>query len=398
MSPSDGQRAGDRRWRDGSEDAVIEILREATDCSSASDELAAHISNWPTQYHFGRARTNLLQPLDLTAAPRVLDVGAGTGVMSRFVAERGASVVAIEGDARRAEAAALRCVGLDVDVRHGSIDKVDAADGPFDVVLCIGVLEYAGDDPGGFLGQLAAHLMPDGVLVVAIENRFGLTYWLGGHEDHLGRPWVGLEGYPKSMATPETVTVRTHGRRELAGLLTSVGLGVQRWLAPWPDYKLPTAILADIAASAAKGSGHNLEGMYFAARAFIDKLGVTIGIMVFASLTNFGKDPGDDLGIRLSGPAGGVTAIIAALLFLRYDEEAVLRGNAEEEAMQSPRGVEMSPAAQQGGGAPVTTAAVVVTNAAAAGAGAAADGSGRAASPPPWHPISAKGGGKAAVP
>ncbi len=245
MSPSDGQRAGDRRWRDGSEDAVIEILREATDCSSASDELAAHISNWPTRYHFGRARTNLLQPLDLTAAPRVLDVGAGTGVMSRFVAERGASVVAIEGDARRAEAAALRCVGLDVDVRHGSIDNLDAADGPFDVVLCIGVLEYAGDDPGGFLGQLAAHLMPDGVLVVAIENRFGLTYWLGGNEDHLGRPWVGLEGYPKSMATPETVTVRTHGRRELASLLTSVGLGVQRWLAPWPDYKLPTAILAE---------------------------------------------------------------------------------------------------------------------------------------------------------
>ena len=245
MSPVDGPRAGDRRWRDGSVDAVIEILREATDRSSASDELAAHISNWPTRYHFGRARTNLLQPLDLTDGPRVLDVGAGTGVMSRFVAERGASVVAVEGDARRAEAAALRCVGLDVDVRHGSVDDIDAADVPFDVVLCIGVLEYAGDDPSGFLGRLAEYLMPDGVLVVAIENRFGLTYWLGGNEDHLGRPWVGLEGYPKSMATPETATVRTHGRHELAGLLTGAGLGVQRWLAPWPDYKLPTAILAE---------------------------------------------------------------------------------------------------------------------------------------------------------
>ncbi len=245
MSPSDGPRADDRRWRDGSEDAVIEILREATDRSSASDELAAHISNWPTRYHFGRARTNLLQPLDLTDGPRVLDVGAGTGVMSRFAAERGASVVAVEGDARRAEAAALRCVDLDVDVRHGSVDDIDATDGPFDVVLCIGVLEYAGDDPAGFLGRLAGYLMPDGVLVVAIENRFGLTYWLGGNEDHLDRPWVGLEGYPKSMATPETATVRTHGRRELAGLLTDAGLGVQRWLAPWPDYKLPTAILAE---------------------------------------------------------------------------------------------------------------------------------------------------------
>ncbi len=242
----------DRRWRDGSEDAVIGILREATDRSSGSDELAAHISDWPTRYHFGRARTNLLQPLDLTGGLQVLDVGAGTGVMSRFAAEQGASVVAVEGDARRAEAALLRCAGLNldaqcgsVDVRHGSVDDIAVSDGPFDVVLCVGVLEYAGDNPAGFLGRLAGHLAPGGVLVLAIENRFGLTYWLGGAEDHLGRPWVGLEGYPASVATAETSTVRTYGRSELAKLLSGAGLGAQRWLSPWPDYKLPTAILAE---------------------------------------------------------------------------------------------------------------------------------------------------------
>ena len=246
-SEAGSPKAGDRRWRDGSEDSVVEILRAATDRSSASDELAAHIVDWPTRYHFGRARTNLLQPLDLGSGLRVLDVGAGTGVMSRFAAERGASVIAVEGDVRRAEAAALRCSdpNLDVDVRHGSVDDIMTADGPFDVVLCIGVLEYAGDDPSGFLGRLAGHLAPDGVLVVAIENRFGLAYWLGADEDHLGRPWVGLEGYPASTATPATATVRTHGRRELADLLAGAGLGVQRWLTPSPDYKLPTAILTE---------------------------------------------------------------------------------------------------------------------------------------------------------
>ena len=143
----------DRRWRDGSEDRIAGILRAATDRSSGSDELAAHIDDWPTRYHFGRARTNLLHPIRLGPGVRVLDVGAGSGVNSRWAAEQGATVVAVEGDALRAEAAALRCAGLDVDVRHGSATNL-ADDEGFDVVLCIGVLEYAGDDPGRFLGHL----------------------------------------------------------------------------------------------------------------------------------------------------------------------------------------------------------------------------------------------------
>jgi len=234
----------DHRWRDGSEDRITAVLRSATDRSSASDELAGHIDDWPTRYHFGRARTNVLHPLRLGPGVRVLDVGAGSGVNSRWAAEQGATVVAVEGDALRAGAAALRCDGLDVDVRHGPATGVVDADG-FDVVLCIGVLEYSGDHPGHFLGHLAGLVRPGGALVVAIENRFGLAYWLQADEDHLGLPFVGLEGYPPVAATEATSTVRTFSRTELAGHLDDAGMAAQRWYQPFPDYKLPTALLTD---------------------------------------------------------------------------------------------------------------------------------------------------------
>jgi len=87
---------------------------------------------------------------------------------------------------------------------------------------------------------------------------------------------------------------------------------------------LPNAVLADIAAHDTKKTGKSQEGMYFAARALLSKLGQSCGIMVFASLTNFGKDVGDDLGIRLTGPVGLLFAVVALVAFSFYRENEVL--------------------------------------------------------------------------
>ncbi len=224
-------------YADGSEDEILDILEEASDRSTASDELADHIRDWPTRYHLSRRRANLLRPLRLGPGVRVLDVGAGTGALARHVAETGADVVALEGSLPRARATAARCEGLaNVEVVCGSVAAFDDADG-FDVVLCVGVLEYAGE---GLLATLRALTRPEGVVVVAIENQLGLKYLLGYGEDHLGQPWAGVEGYPRphGQAGP-----RTWSRRRLGELLVDAGFPAQRWMFPFPDYKLPSVVV-----------------------------------------------------------------------------------------------------------------------------------------------------------
>lgn len=230
-----------RSYTDGSEDAVRAVLEAAADRSDGSDELNRHATDWGTTYHLSPRRSNLVRPFIIGPEHRVLEVGAGTGAITRHLGERGAQVVALEGDRARADAIAVRCADLDnVEVICGALEELEDSDG-FDLVVVIGVLEYAGgaDDAAqvGFLRHAAGLMKPDGALLIAIENRIGLKYLLGYSEDHLGVPWAGVEGYPGDPP------VRTFSRPVLADLLERAGLPEQRWYFPYPDYKLPKTIL-----------------------------------------------------------------------------------------------------------------------------------------------------------
>lgn len=87
---------------------------------------------------------------------------------------------------------------------------------------------------------------------------------------------------------------------------------------------LPNAILADIAGHDALKTGEAKEGMYFAARTLMQKFGQTLGIFIFAALLTLGKDPGNDLGIRLSGIVGFLLCFSAGVVFTRYQEDRLL--------------------------------------------------------------------------
>lgn len=87
---------------------------------------------------------------------------------------------------------------------------------------------------------------------------------------------------------------------------------------------LPNAILADIAGHDALKTGEAKEGMYFAARTLMQKFGQTFGIFIFAALLTLGKDPGNDLGIRLSGIVGFLLCFAAGVVFTRYQESRLL--------------------------------------------------------------------------
>jgi hypothetical protein len=102
----------------------------------------------------------------------------------------------------------------------GSLESFADPEG-FDLVCIVGVLEYAASGAGGsgthrdFLAKAATLRKPGGALLVAIENQIGLKYLLGYREDHLGLPWIGIEGYPGDHG------IRTFTRSVLGRMLTA---------------------------------------------------------------------------------------------------------------------------------------------------------------------------------
>lgn len=237
------------RYSDGdaSEEALLEFIRAAKDRSSASPELAAGIVDWPSYYHLSRRRHDLLRPVAELLGGDVLELGAGCGALTRYLAETSRFVVAVEGSSRRAQVAAARCLGLsNVNVYCDHFGHF-AVNRTFDAVVCVGVVEYSplffsGPDPFGQMLSVAARsLAPEGYLLIAIENRLGLKYFAGAPEDHTGSRFQGIEDlYP-------TPGPRTLGRREWERQLSACNLESVAFLYPFPDYKHPQIILPDAA-------------------------------------------------------------------------------------------------------------------------------------------------------
>lgn len=232
---------------DDVEERIAGIVAGSLDRSTTSVEFLDAITDWPSNYHLNPRRANLLRPLRPLLKGDILEIGAGTGAITRFLGENGARVVAVEGSPRRASIAARRCEDLP-NVQVIADDFTAYPAGPkFDVVTLIGVLEYARvffrtgqDDPIDALIQRARSFVhPGGVLIVAIENQLGLKYLAGALEDHLGVPMLGVE----DRYGPNTPV--TFGRAELSQKLASGGLPHQQWWFPTPDYKLPVTLLSD---------------------------------------------------------------------------------------------------------------------------------------------------------
>ena len=227
-----------------SEHYLEQVFRECQDRSTVSEELETRIIDWRSEYHLSRKRSQLLKGFHFDRELRVLEVGCSCGAITSALGESFREVISIEGTYARAKLARMRTKEMEnVEIINAPFPAIEFRQ-KFDLIFCIGVFEYSAvyiesdEDPHvTVLKKFSDLLKPDGELVLAIENQFGLKYLVGYNEDHTGRPFDGVEGYARAPNS-----VRTFGYHELDQRLRSL-FDSTKFYFPYPDYKMPDLVI-----------------------------------------------------------------------------------------------------------------------------------------------------------
>lgn len=209
------------------------------------DEKIADENDWQIFYQLSNLRTGILNWYDFGKKAEVLEIGAEFGALTGKLCEKCKHVTVTERSLYRANAIAKRYKNKNnLDIYAGNVKDMQFPQS-FDYIILIGVLEYVGQGASDgqvyaeYLKMLQKWLKPDGKLLIAVENRFGLRYFCGTAEPHTNRAFDGINHYPQGTGG------YSFSRKELEDIVEKAGYTEHKFYYPLPDYTFPQLIFTD---------------------------------------------------------------------------------------------------------------------------------------------------------
>ncbi len=237
---------GEDLYCDGAvEDELLQIARDYAEVEYP--RIIEERKSWEVLYHLSFQRENIVEWLPVNKSMKVLEVGAGCGAITGVLSRKAGLVDCVDLSKKRSMINAYRHMDSEnLTIFVGNFQDIEPTlPCDYDCICLIGAFEYAQAYIGGdapfetFLNIVRRHMKKNGNIVIAIENKFGLKYWAGCREDHLGTYFSGVEGYP------EGGVVRTFTRNGLERIFENCGIEEYAFYYPYPDYKFMTTLYSD---------------------------------------------------------------------------------------------------------------------------------------------------------
>ena len=130
-------------------------------------------------YFFNRRLEIIFDSLDKYDHATILDVGCGPGMMAEYSIAKGFEFFGIDISEKMID----ECINnfghaSSTHFSVGKLQKLEFSDSSFDVVLCMGALEYVGrNEIEDALSEMIRVLKPDGQIIMSLMNKNSFFAW-----------------------------------------------------------------------------------------------------------------------------------------------------------------------------------------------------------------------------
>lgn len=201
-------------------------------------------SRFMVKYHLSDYRSSILRWYPFKENATVLEVGAEFGALTGALCDRCSHVTAITDTVFQAKTIVERYVKRNnLTVIAGTIDILKNIE-KFDYIILFKQLEYICPETSGlgydeYLLSLHKLLKEDGVLILEVENKYGIQNICGKKDSHSGVPFDSIANYPNIE-----MGCGFH-KAQLENVIRDAGFKYFKFYYPMPDYIAPWAIYTD---------------------------------------------------------------------------------------------------------------------------------------------------------
>lgn len=207
------------------------------------ETILAKDNRWEVFYNFSEMRKSILNWYDFNPNATVLEIGGEFGALTGLFCEKCSYVTTYEENQEKCNAIKKRYEGVDILEVTNNLDY--AFSKKYNYIVLIGGLERLVSGKGkkdeyvNFLRRINEALCDDGVLLLAVENRYGVKYFCGYRERYTGIPFAGINGYDCDSKG------YTFSRAEIEKTINQADIGKCKFFYPLPDYKLTQVVYSD---------------------------------------------------------------------------------------------------------------------------------------------------------
>ena len=223
----------------------IKAVIQSNGLNEDFSEVLKSTDDYDLFYHLSDSRMGIVNWYPFNKGTRILEVNAELGAVTGALLDSALELVSITNSKAEQEIISLRyrqrknftCV-LPEELNLYSKKK-------FDYIVYIGGLEnfykeYERlEDVIQKLTELKSYLKPEGIFLLAVENRYGIDNWIGKKDSFTGIPFDAINNYVFGS------NARSFTKLEIEDILKELGYIRYKFYYPLPDYKTARIVYTD---------------------------------------------------------------------------------------------------------------------------------------------------------